>query len=277
MMGDINIKKLFKRLSPDPRTFLAVSTLRLLARETILTDLRSHVRKFVTGSREKIPHREIPEVEGYADEIMEILRYKGRSPRTVAIDGLPGSGKSTLGRSLANRAGLKWRTLHRQELVLPYPFKEGRIYENMRLIRTQDVEHFDMVIYLNCRPEVAKQRILARDRDGMVLDMLRFDMVKEIGDLAFSLLDGEELTIQDSPVRVKLRPESGYSDMEKLRTRLCMTEFVTDGFSKEELLFALLYGTPEGGITPYLKLGAYNEDFSAALSAALGRRRGFDS
>jgi len=45
--------------------------------------------------------------------------------------------------------------------------------------------------------------------------------------------------------------------------------FDVERFSKEELFFVCCYGKPKSGILPYVKLGAYNNEFLSAAYAAL--------
>ena len=181
---------------------------------------------------------------------MELLDNKGIAPRSISIDGLPGSGKSSLGRSLAKKTGLEWRTLYWKELREPFPFEEGLIYENIRLMRTQSIESFDMIIYLDCSIDAATSRVMERGRDGILIDLLDFPKLKKIGDVAFEMADGEELRITQTPLRIKLRPKGGYRDIEKLKDRLEARGLDVEGFSKEELLFIYCYGKPREGISP---------------------------
>ena len=263
------LEKFYKKTLPLlAGTFVSSTVKNLLARETVRSAIRGEVRKIVTGSREK-PYQEVQTVEDYADKIMEILNDKGIFPRSICIDGLPGSGKSTLGRSLAERTGLKWRTLYWKELNEAYPFNEGRIYENIRLIRTQNMEHFDIILYIDCPMEDAQNRVLKRDRNGALADVVDFPKMKRIGDAAFEMLDGEEIRIEGGPIRIKLRPEEGYRDLENLKTPLEAKGLDVEGFSKEELLFIYTYGNAQSGLSPYIKLGAYKNEILSGIHAAM--------
>lgn len=266
-----SLKKIYKEVLPEMGFTLVFKTVSsLLARPSILSTLRAQVRWAFTGSREK-PYREIPRVEYYSEKIMELLDSKGVAPRSICIDGLPGSGKSSLGRSLAKRTGLEWQTLYWKELREPYPFEKGKIYENIRLIRTQHIEHFDMIIYIDCPIASATCRVMERDRDGILVDAIDFPKLKSIGDTAFDMAAGEDIRIEQSPIRIKLRPKEGYRDVEKLKNKLKAEGISVAGLSKEELLFLYCYGKPQEGILPYVKLGAYNKDILSGLSAALNR------
>ena len=256
--------------------FLVHTANNLLDRYTLRSALRAQARRIFTGTKEK-PYKPVPVVEDWADSIMEIfLESRRRFPNSICVDGPPGSGKSTLGRALAERCGLKWRTIYWREIKGPYPFKPGRIYENIRLIRTQDMEQFDWIIYLDCSIEDAKTRVISRDRDAALVDLVDFSLLKRIGDTAFAMLDGEEISIPGSPLKIKRRPERGSRDLDELKMRLWDRKIDTEGFSKEELLFIYCYGKPNSGILPYIKLGAYNRElFSGlydALAMSLGKR-----
>ena len=248
--------------------FVATTAKNLMAKETVKSAIRGRVRKFLTGVSEK-PYQPVPVVEEYSELISRVLDEKNFHPQTIAIDGPPGSGKSTLGRSLAQRTGLKWHSLYLKDMREPCLFLPGRIYENIRLIRTQNIEKFDIIIYLDCRAEEAQHRVIARDRNGALADYIDFKLLKKIGDAAFEMADGEEIRIPSSPVRMKIRPEAGYGDIENLRTRLQSRGVNVDGFSKEDLLFIYCCGKPKSGIVPYVRFGAYNSEILAGAFAAL--------
>ena len=66
--------------------FVAHTAKRLLGRKTVRSAIRGEIRKFLTGSRE-LPYKTVPEVEHYADRIIDILNRKGVFPDSVCIDG----------------------------------------------------------------------------------------------------------------------------------------------------------------------------------------------
>jgi len=264
-----NIMKPFQKALPETAlTFLIVTAKNILAKEGVRSAIRGQVRKITTGSREK-PYQDVQTVEGYADAIMEILDKKRISPGSIGIDGPPGSGKSTLGRSLAKRTGLEWKTLYLNDINNPYfIFKSGNIYENIRLFRTKDINNFDLIIYIDCPIEDAQYRVMERDRNGALADYVDFRKLKKIGDAAFEMADGEEIRVPMSPISIKVKPEGGYGDMDNLRMKLEPKGLNVDMFSKEELLFMDCYGKAKKGILSYVNWGAYNNEvFSAAYEA----------
>ncbi|MFH1552973.1 MAG: hypothetical protein ABID83_04980, partial [Candidatus Omnitrophota bacterium] len=134
-------KTFYKSTLPLTAVYFVIHTAKnLLGKKTVRSTIRGEIRKIISGSREHAyEYESVPEVEQCADRIMDILHRKGVFPGSVCIDGPPGSGKSSLGRALSERYGLEWRTVYWQELKGEFYFKAGRIYENMRLIRTQDM------------------------------------------------------------------------------------------------------------------------------------------
>lgn len=263
------LKTFYKKILPDMALFfVACSATNILRRQTVRSTAGVNVRKFLTGSRET-PAEKIPAVEYFADTIMKTINEKGISPKLIAIDGPPGSGKSSLGKALAERCKLEWSTLYWKEISAAYPFNEGKIYENMRLVRTQNVEHFDIIIYIDCPLEEAKTRVITRNRNAALADIVDFSRLKKIGDAAFEMLDGEEIIIAQSSIRMKLKPQKGYRDLENLKNRLRQKEVDVSGYSKEELLFIYCYGKPQRGVSPYVKLGAYNKEIFSGIYQAL--------
>jgi hypothetical protein len=274
-MGDM--KDLTKEILPKMGiAFVTAAAINLLSRETIKSAIRGRVRKLLTGSAEK-PYSEVQPVEEYADRIMSVLEKHRVFPQCVGIDGPPGSGKSTLGRSLAKRMGLEWRTLYLSEIKKPYSFKTGFIYENIRLFRTQNIENFDVIIYLDCPVEEAQQRVINRDRNAALIDYVDFQKLKKVGDAAFAAADGEVITIPMSPIRMKIRPRNGFRDIENLRAKLSSKGLDVERFSKEELLMIDCFGQrtfwPQSGIFPYVNLGAYNRELLSAVQVALRSAR----
>ena len=77
------------------------------------------------------------------------------------------------------------------------------------------MEHFDIIIYIDCTPDEAKDRVILRDRNGALADVMDFSRLKKIGDTAFEMLGGEEIRIVGSPIRVKPRPPEGYTGILK--------------------------------------------------------------
>lgn len=242
--------KIYKTTVPlIAATFVVATAKNLLARKTVRSTIKGFGRKILTGSIE-MPYQEVPAVEDIADRIMDVLDEKRIFPNRIGIDGLPGSGKSTLGRSLADRMGLKWRTLYWHELKRPYPFKEGRLYENIRLIRTQDVEGLDVIIYLDCGAEEASDNVITRDRSGALADVTDFSTMKIIGDTAFEMLGGEEIRITGSSIRMMPRPPEGYRDLDRLKARLKERDCRWTAFPKKNCSSSIASESREAAFRP---------------------------
>ena len=156
-----------------------------------------------------------------------------------------------------------------KDVSKPYVFTFGHIYENIRLFRTQNIDKFDVIIYIDCQIEDAEHRVKERDRNGALADYVDFKILKKIGDAAFEMADGEEIRIPMSPIRMKLRPKGGYRDIDNLRMSVRSKGLDVERFSKEELLFIYCYGKPKSGIVPYVKFGAYNNEILSGAFAAL--------
>ncbi len=114
----------------------------------IQASLDSMKMRLTTGKAEK--HEIIDEVNKNADKIIALLNSKAVHIKRLAVDGVPGSGKSTLARALAVKLNFELQTLDYIDLNKPQDFsKEQTIYEHHRLLRTQDIDNFDAIIYID--------------------------------------------------------------------------------------------------------------------------------
>jgi len=248
--------------------FTATAIQQLLTKNTVQSFFRGQFRKIATGSREK-PFQPVLNAELAANEIIKIFQQLSLKPKMIGIDGIPGAGKSTLGRTLSKYLSLNWRTLTWQEVNQDFDFENEGIYENIRLIRTQDIEKFDVLIYIDLPADLAKKRVVDRDRNGMLADVVRFDRMKKVGDIAFALLEAKEFTINQPYVRIKVR-SNRFNHMLHINTMMKQKQIICDSsMNKEEKLFALCYGKPKKGVLAYANYGAYSDVFINAMNASL--------
>ena len=250
-------------------SFIGVTTYNMLSKKTVQSFFRGQLRKFKTGSREK-EYQIIESVERNADQVIECFEKNGINPSKICIDGIPGSGKSTLGRAIARKTGFRLKTLKWHEMSEPFKFESEIIYENCRLLRTQNIEFFDVVLYIDCPANLAKNQIIERDRNGMLADVVNLDIMKKIGDTAFDMLDGETIFIKDSFIKLKIRPQKGYNDINNLKYLLFNEgiDLEQKKFSKEQMLYMLCFGKPKQGFKAYVNLDAYNKEILAGINAA---------
>ncbi|TET32572.1 MAG: hypothetical protein E3J72_19440 [Planctomycetota bacterium] len=246
----------------------------MLNRPTVRASLEAAVLKLLRGADEELPSVET--VRESADRIALILKNQGIAPVRLGVDGLPGSGKSTLARALADRLGFKWKSLDRENMNVPLDFASERaVYEHQRLLRTQDVDAFDAVIYVGELVEASRARILRRARmearGSMIIDVLDFDKLKNIGKLAFELCDGKQIPIPGSRLFMKVRPPEGFRAAENIADRLRAAGHNAEGMGKEEMLFLLAYGRARSGLMAYFVPGAYNRELLSGLVAGLKR------
>ncbi|MBF0289327.1 MAG: (d)CMP kinase [SAR324 cluster bacterium] len=202
-----------------------------------------------------------------AQQISEILNVNHTVLNRIAVDGVPGSGKSTLARALANQLGMQAVCLDHQHMDQPLPLtKELVVYEHHRLLRTQDLDCFDVIIYLDQPVSVSKKNILKRKRGAYLLDIMDFDLLRRIGKKAFSLADGPSYSPKDSYARIKCKPDSGFKDRENLSQQLQEKGFSWENLNKEEEIFLLMEGIPQKGFLAYIKPRAYEQEFLSALA-----------
>jgi len=242
----------------------------LSKRPGIRASVGSLKAKITTGKAEK--HEIINKVYQNANNIRILLQSKGVSPNRLAIDGVPGSGKSTIARALAEKLNFEVKTLDYIDLNKPHDFsKEQAIYEHHRLLRTQDVDEFDAIIYIDEPVELSKEKCIHRKRGGINIDVFDYEKLKRIGEKAFEIADGKVFSIPDSYIKIKVRPHNGFRAYENVKEEVERKGLKIRGHSKEELLFMSVYGRPRKGLMAYVKVGAYNKEILEGLSVGVLR------
>jgi broad-specificity NMP kinase len=242
----------------------------LAGKPGIQASLDSMKMRFTTGKREK--HEIIEEVNKNADEIITLLKSKDVNIRRLAVDGVPGSGKSTLARALSKKLSFNLQTLDYIDLNKPQDFsQEQTIYEHHRLLRTQDVDNFDAIIYIDEPVELSKQKCLNRKRGGINIDVFDYEKLKKIGEEAFDICKGKSYRINNSYIKLKIKPKNGFRAIENILRKVKKKGLKAKGLCKEELIFLCTYGKAAKGLRAYVILGAYNKEIFDGLSAGVLR------
>ena len=208
-----------------------------------------------------------------AKTIEEIVEAQHLIPGRIAVDGVPGSGKSTLAKALAGRLLMETICLDHQNMDERLPLEQvPAIYEHHRLLRTQDIDRFDVIIYLDQPLGITKQHILQRERGAYLVDIMNFGLLKRIGDQAFALADSPVLSLDNGLVQIKIRPDKGFKDMANLAGAL-QSKGVEDsgiaGLNKEQQLFLLVEGQARKGFMAYVNPRAYETEFFSALNEGI--------
>lgn len=249
----------------------------MLNRPGVWTTLEALLPELVGNTGKQFQSQEV--VRGHAESIARILLQRGIVPNRIGVDGLPGSGKSTLARALAKKLDMKWQSLDHANMNIRQDFaREGTIYEHHRLLRTQDVDVFDAIIYVDEPVEVCKARIIRRavteGRQALIVDVLDYRKLKEIGKRALDVCDGDPISIPQSQLLIKVRPPQGYRAIENIASRLRAAGHNSEGMSKEEMLFLLFDGRARSGLNAYSLPGAYNEELLRGVLAGARRYLG---
>jgi hypothetical protein len=246
----------------------------LLNRPSVRASLEAAALKVLGGAAEQ--YQSVEDVRERADRIASILQERDIVAARLGVDGLPGSGKSTLARALAEKLGLQWKSLDHENMNVPIDFtQEHVIYEHHRLLRTQDVDPFDAIVYVDEPVAVSKARVLRRStieaRQGLSTDVLDYDKLETIGRLAFDVCQGESISIPRSGLLMKVRPPGGFRAVENTISRLRAAERDPGDLGKEEMLFLLAYGSPRSGLMAYFLPGAFNEELLTGFLAGMRR------
>jgi len=216
--------------------------------------------------------REIPEEAIVnAEKIAHILNSNNIAYERIGIDGIPGSGKSTLAKALAKLIGFEVRNFHHPEIESPCDLYEtATIYEHHRLFRTQDIDHFDVLVYIDTPIKVAKEKVFERKKSGILLDVFDYDKLKAIGDLAFDLADWKSFEIPENLTKIKVRPQEGFNQVRNIKKKLKARDIhLENSCTKEEMLMLLAYGKKERGLRAYIECDAYCKDFINGMKAGL--------
>jgi len=195
----------------------------------------------------------IPAVEREVTTLDLWLREHASTISRIGVDGLPGSGKSTLARALASRLGLGYRSLDYGDLDQPDLLATERtVYEHHRLLRTQDVDAFDVIVYIDATVEVSRHNIEARGQGRLLDSVVDFEKLKTVGEIVFAACDGEPIRIRGSDLIAKIRPVQGFRALENLATALVSRGEDPEGMNLEELAFLMAYGKRQCGLSAYL-------------------------
>ena len=264
--------KTFRRLWGAVVVGAAETGRAMLGRPSVRASLEAALLKVVGGTGEGFPS--IEAARDSARQIPLILQDRGIVPDRIGVDGLPGSGKSTLARALAEELDFQWESLDHENMDVPRDFAPQRtVYEHHRLFRTQDVDAFDAIVYVDEPVDTCKARILQRTRTearaALIIDVLDYDKLKTIGKAAFDVCEGESVSIPGGRLLVKVKPPQGFRAVENIENRLRAAGHDAPREAKETMLFLLVYGRPASGLMAYFLPGAYNDELLRGFLAGM--------
>ncbi|MBF0202859.1 MAG: hypothetical protein HQK67_00800 [Desulfamplus sp.] len=277
-------KSAIKTVSKQNRDFSDIATLAgillaksgisfakgILSKPGIHAYLEYQIEKIVHGCPESGTHPEIPAVARTADEIVSLLKSKGFYPNRIAVDGVPGSGKSTLARALAYRLNMDAICLDHQNMNEKINFdRDIAIYEHHRLLRTQELDSFDVIIYIDEPVYISMEKVVKRKRGGYLVDILDYKKLKQIGEKAFATVTGEYIPVADGFVKLRLKPKKGFKDIEYLQRELFQKGLDGTGLTKEAQLFLCVDGKANKGFSAYLNLREYKEELISGLKSGV--------
>lgn len=249
---------------------------RLLARPGVAASLDG-LRERLFLRRPK-PVAEHPAVGAAADAVVRLLRQTGPMPCRMGVDGVPGSGKTSLAAALADRLAMDAVCLDHQDIDAPKDLRRPfTVFEHHRLLRTQDIEPLDAVVYVDEPLERSRAKLLARKKGAYLLEVLDFERLKRIGELAYAMADGDDLAVAGCGLRLKRRPSTGYRQRERLEAALAQRGRTGESDVFEAGLFRLAGLPPRSGLTAYLTPRLLAGEAAAVVreffEAPAGRRR----
>ncbi|MBF0101243.1 MAG: hypothetical protein HQK77_10085 [Desulfobacterales bacterium] len=272
-MGNF-IKKIIKNQQKQKFNFPAIATQagllfteKVFKKPGIQAYLQYQLQKIMYGWTEDDFNPE--ETVRNANSVVQLFNTQQKQPNRIAIDGVPGSGKTTLSKTLAKILTMDVVCLDHENMDEPLVFdKDKTIYEHHRLLRTQDVDAFDVLIYIDEPIAFSKAKVLQRKRGAYLIDIMDYDRLKQIGEKAFYAAMGDVFTIPDTFIKVKFKPDTGFRDTEHINTELMEKNLYQENLTKEQSLFLSVTGKPNKGFMSYLNPKAYEQDlFQALLSA----------
>lgn len=213
--------------------------------------------------------------EENADWVVNYLVENDLKPNRIGIDGLPGSGKSTLAAALSSKLKFRWISLDYQMPEGEYSFSENKaIYEHHRLLRTQNPNVFDVILFMDLPIETIKDQIITRGEGAVNIELFDFELMQDIGKAAFNLANGKPLQISKSKLLMKIKPEGGFRVDENLAEKINDKGFeVPKSLTQEEKLFLLLKGEPKKGLSGYHRGDQYvRELFENIMQKIIDRR-----
>jgi hypothetical protein len=269
------VKELLKAVSKNKEGLVSIAT---TAGRTLTKGVLSKpgIGVYLEYQIEKIFHRwsedgNCPEeVSLTAGAILSLFSSRGLSPNRIAVDGVPGSGKSTLTAALARELDMTVECLDHRNMDRAISFAKDRtIYEHHRLLRTQGLDGFDALIYIDEPVDTSRQKVLQRKRGGYLVDIMNYDRLKAVGHKAFSVAAGECIAVENSFARVKIRPEGGFRCLENIEAELLAKGLSSKGLNKEQALFLCVEGKARKGFSAYLNPHAYDKELLLTLRQGL--------
>ncbi|MEI6127365.1 MAG: hypothetical protein WCQ99_12520, partial [Pseudomonadota bacterium] len=170
------------------------------------------------------------------------------------------------------KLGMEVECLDYRNMDKPLTFNKHRtIYEHHRLLRTQDLDAFDAIVYIDEPVENSMARVLKRKRGGGLVELMDYGKLKAVGEKAFQVAEGDAYAIPGGFVKVKVRPEGGFKVRQNIYWELLQKGLSSAELTTEQALFLLAYGRAAKGFSAYLNKSAFCPDLLAAFGSSMSK------
>lgn len=197
-------------------------------RANVSSMLKNIGRGGAKGHEKKLIEQGVPQnALDTAEEIISHLRAQGLDPSKarIGVFGVGGSGKSTMGRALSEKAGIKYlegddlkKSKGLFDIHLDALKREahpgGSASVQSELMYHLDPDEFDAIVHISKPPSATKKQLFARGRDASQEEFLDSERMHRVNKLVMDHMQAPSIT--GKGFHVKVKPKEGFGLHESL-------------------------------------------------------------